>query len=985
MAANAGYATMQVIPVLPGISKSIEKQLLVASKGVKGVGIGKAIASDMQSGVAAAAASVQSASAKVALARKREADAAGSLRVAETRLGELRAKEGASASAVAAAEERVAKAQRGAALAAEQTATANRGLATAQKESALASDATIAKTSRLRSAATGAGSALKGMGGAFAAIGVVAGLDKAVKAAGNFQTETQLLVTAAGEAPSALKGVQDGILKIATATGTSVAQLATGMYTVEKSGKRGADGLKLLSAAAEGARAENADLGVVTNALTSLMMSYHMGAGQATNAMNQLIAGSGLAKTSMQEYAGSLSTVLPVASAAGISFAQVGGAIATLTQHGTSAAEATQELANTIRNLQSPNQVASKAMQNMGIDVTDLTQNLGKRGLSGTLDIVTKAIAANTSGGKVALGLWKSQQSAGQDLHTMFTQMTGDLQKNAQGVLTGKETLTQYSTAVRKLPPNQQVMARQFLTLYRNSTGFSDALKAGNPAVTTFAGALNKMLGGATGMNTALQLGGENSEYFAKATEEVGAAAKQGGAHISTWAKTQNTFNVQMGRLKEQVEVAGIKIGTALLPKLTAIASWMANHIGAIKTTAKVIGILAAAWIAAAVAAKVMSGAQAIATGWAAKDTAATGLQVVGLVAHKIATLASAAATRVWTAAQWLFNAAMDANPIVLVGLAIAALVAGVIYAYQHFTWFRNLLNSIWAFLKQWGPAILAIVMPVLGIPLLIWQHWSQITGFLTRVWNSVYGFVKKWGPAALAVLLPFIGIPLLIWQHWSQISGFVTRAFSSAVGAIRNTVGSAVHAAGDFVSKVYNSIASLPGKITGLGGKLLSAGGQLIGKLWDGIKGAGGQAIHFAGQVVSDIGTGIKNALNDILHLPWTLPKFKIGAFGHYVHLGGQTLFPALAQGGMTTGPMAALIGDNPGGNEAVLPLDSSRTVNALSDALAKAGAGNGHMQVAGGRVELTRDSQGNLEAWVNDIILAQQGFSAAHARMGI
>jgi hypothetical protein len=71
---------------------------------------------------------------------------------------------------------------------------------------------------------------------------------------------------------------------------------------------------------------------------------------------------------------------------------EVGGAIATMTQHGVSAQQATENLRNLIFNLTGQNNVASQAMQQLGIDTVDLAKNLGKRGLTGTLAIVDKAL-----------------------------------------------------------------------------------------------------------------------------------------------------------------------------------------------------------------------------------------------------------------------------------------------------------------------------------------------------------------------------------------------------------------------------------------------------------------------------------------------------------------------------------------------------------------------------------------------------------------
>lgn len=54
-------------------------------------------------------------------------------------------------------------------------------------------------------------------------------------------------------------------------------------------------------------------------------------------------------------------------------------------------------------------------------------------------------------------------------------------------------------------------------------------------------------------------------------------------------------------------------------------------------------------------------------------------------------------------AAIWAVNIAMDANPISLIIIAIAALVGGVIYAYTHFKVFRDVVNGVWGFMKDVG------------------------------------------------------------------------------------------------------------------------------------------------------------------------------------------------------------------------------------------------------------------------------------------
>jgi len=405
-----------------------------------------------------------------------------------------------------------------------------------------------------------------------AAIAAVS-LDQAAK----FQKSMTLIQTAGGETAAKAAAIGKGIEKLAMSTGTSLQDLSDGIYTVAKAGGSkwsAAEQLNILKAAAQGAKAENVDLGTAVNALTSVMMSYHMSAGQAVQVENQLIRGSGLAKTTMQDYAGALSTVVPIASAAGISFAQVAGAIATLTQHGTTADESTQELANTIRNLLQPNNVASKAMQQLGLNVVDVEKNLGKRGLTGTIDLLTTAIAKKMGpSGLVAVDVFKRSQSASADLNIELAKMPGKLGDLSKQFMSGTIGYSAYLKAIKKLDAGQYELGKSFIATLGQAKGFNDLLKAGNPAAQTFAGYLKQVMGGATGLNTALQLGGENMAYFQSATKAVGKAALATGSDVLGWNKTQDTLAVKMDKAKASIQVLAVEIGTALIPVVSKIAT----------------------------------------------------------------------------------------------------------------------------------------------------------------------------------------------------------------------------------------------------------------------------------------------------------------------------------------------------------------------------------------------------------------------------
>lgn len=76
------------------------------------------------------------------------------------------------------------------------------------------------------------------------------------------------------------------------------------------------------------------------------------------------------------------------------------------------------------------------------------------------------------------------------------------------------------------------------------------------------------------------------------------------------------------------------------------------------------------------------------------------GLHTIALVAHKIALLASAIAIKAVTAAQWLWNAAMTANPIGLIIVGIGALIAAGIALWRNWDKVSHFFKQMWSKIK---------------------------------------------------------------------------------------------------------------------------------------------------------------------------------------------------------------------------------------------------------------------------------------------
>ncbi|WP_265560941.1 phage tail tape measure protein [Streptomyces hygroscopicus] len=355
-------------------------------------------------------------------------------------------------------------------------------------------------------------SALVGLGAADL-IGVAA-----VKMAADFQSQMTRVETGAGELKKNMGLVSDGVLKMAGQVGQSTSSLTAGLYTVESAGYHGADALNVLRNAAMGAKVGAADLGTVTDAVTTALNAYKLGAGQAAEVTNALIATESEGKTNMEALAGSLSTVLPTAAAAKVGLNEVLGAMATMTAQGTPAADAATYLRQTIGQLSNPSGKAAQEMKSLGLSAVQVGQELGTKGLAATLQTLTDAIT-------------KHMGPAG-------TVLIQHLQKAA-----------------------------------KNTTDFQKVLANLAPAQQTYVGALATMVGGTKSMQAALELTGPHMKDFIKNTDGIAEHVKKGGKQIEGWDAVQATFNQKLAEAKYGLQALAIQMGTKLLPVASSVVS----------------------------------------------------------------------------------------------------------------------------------------------------------------------------------------------------------------------------------------------------------------------------------------------------------------------------------------------------------------------------------------------------------------------------
>jgi hypothetical protein len=205
----------------------------------------------------------------------------------------------------------------------------------------------------------------------------------------------------------------------------------------------------------------------------------------------------------------------------------------------------------------------------------------------------------------------------------------------------------------------------------------------------------------------------------------TGTTVKFVAGHLDTLAKWLPVIAAGFVAMKV-AEVAGNIARVAALPAMYAQvgANWglksaLTAHTGALRANTIATGT--------------GTGVKEASTVATVAGDVATKRSVFSLAAQKVAMVASAAWIGIVTAAQWLWNVAMSANPIGLIIIGVAALIAVIVLIATKTTWFQTAWNASWGAIK----AAAVWVWDFLKAYILGWWNW------LVGVWNAAVGFIK--------------------------------------------------------------------------------------------------------------------------------------------------------------------------------------------------------------------------------------------------
>jgi phage-related protein len=218
-----------------------------------------------------------------------------------------------------------------------------------------------------------------------------------------------------------------------------------------------------------------------------------------------------------------------------------------------------------------------------------------------------------------------------------------------------------------------------------------------------------------------------------------------------------------------------------------------------------------------------------------------------------------------------LLDVAMNANWIAVVVIAIAALVAGVIYAYKHFKTFRDIVDAVWhgiVAVSMWAwnnvlkPIVAALVVAwqaVATAALWLWHNvldpaWHGISSVVQWAWKNVIYPVFQ----SMSLIISTVG-SVAMWL-WHNVIEPVARGIAAAISVAWT---------------VMRPVFMLIGAFLGiLGDIFMFFWHNVVEPVWAGIKFASQVAAIFLQVIWVGIQIGIK-AVQGVFMVLWEIAKF--------------------------------------------------------------------------------------------------------------
>lgn len=222
----------------------------------------------------------------------------------------------------------------------------------------------------------------------------LAALAVSTKAAATFESRMLNVNTITRVGTKRLEEMSKAALKLSTETGKAAPDLANALYQIASASVPAEHQLTVLEASAKAAVAGLTETETAADALTTAINAWGMDAGKAMEVSDQFFTVVERGKTTFPELAGNIAYVATTAASAGVTFEEVGAALATATRQGMRTDMASRSLNQVLLKLVTPSKELAEVYAKYGYESGQAA--IKAEGFAGVLQMIT-----NEAGGSV--------------------------------------------------------------------------------------------------------------------------------------------------------------------------------------------------------------------------------------------------------------------------------------------------------------------------------------------------------------------------------------------------------------------------------------------------------------------------------------------------------------------------------------------------------------------------------------------------------
>jgi len=355
------------------------------------------------------------------------------------------------------------------------------------------------------------------------------------------------------------------VISMSTKLPQSATTLAEGLYDIASSGFQGADGIKVLDAAARSASAGLTTTATSSKAITAVLNAYGLKAKDAADVSDVLFSTVNLGVISFDELANNLGDVVGATAAAKVGIDEVGAAIATMTLSGIKGAQATTSLSSLTTKLVQPSTALAELYDKLGYKSGAAA--LETKGLHGVMEDLRVATGGNIT---TMLQLFPDIEAA-----------RGALALMANDGANYNKVADQITDKTKRMGATQAVLDEQMKGVSAQWQLFTNKIDAA--AVTVGVALLPKLT---QGMKTAQDFGGavakmamELKDKGASGLDALGASAQNVAQFLEELGKTVISAGKAIG---DAVGDDAVQTFNDLASALEKVTGFALNNQGAI-------------------------------------------------------------------------------------------------------------------------------------------------------------------------------------------------------------------------------------------------------------------------------------------------------------------------------------------------------------------------------------------------------------------